>query len=237
MQGDGDVVGLGHVGDLARLGDAASMGGIGLQDVDVAFLEDALEVPARVKPLAQGDGRVAHQGDLLERLVVLAEHRLLDEHQAELLQLLHQHLGHGLVHPAMEVHADAEVRTAGVADGGDVGDHLVDLVVGVDELHLFAGVHLDGGKALGLALQRLGRGLRRAIAADPGIDADAVAHLAAEQFVHRHAQGFALDVPQRLVDAGQGTHVDAAAPIEAAAVEHRPVVFDVARVLADQVVG
>ena len=52
-----------------------------------------------------------------------------------------------------------------------------------------------------------------------------------------HAQRLALDVPQRLVDAGERAHQHRPAAIEAAAVEHLPVVLDPERVLADQEVG
>ena len=57
MQRQRHVVGLGHAGDLARLGDAASMRGVRLNDVDVALGEDAFEIPARIESLTQRDGR------------------------------------------------------------------------------------------------------------------------------------------------------------------------------------
>jgi hypothetical protein len=92
-------------------------------------------------------------------------------------------------------------------------------------------------KATAHRLFRGTRGVGRTVAADPRIHANLVAHLTAQQIADRHAKGLALDVPQRLIDAGQRTHVDRAATVEAAAVEHGPDVFDVAWVFADQVVG
>jgi hypothetical protein len=47
MQRQRHVVGFGHVGDLAGFGDAAGVGRIRLDDVDVAFAEHAFEIPAR----------------------------------------------------------------------------------------------------------------------------------------------------------------------------------------------
>ena len=176
-------------------------------------------------------------GQLLERLVVLAEDGFLHEHQLVRLQLAQQHLGHGLVHPAVEVHADAHVRPHGLAHRGHVGQAALDLVVAVDELQLLGAVHLDGGEAARHGRLRGGGGVGRAVATDPAVDADAVAHLAAQQVGDAHAQGLALDVPQRLVDAGQCAHVDAAAAVEAGAVHHGPVVLDLAGVLADEVIG
>ena len=99
------------------------------------------------------------------------------------------------------------------------------------------GVHLHGGEArlhllLGGSATSLG-----AVAADPGVHPDAVAHRAAEQLVHRGAAGLAGDVPQRLVDAGDGAGEDRAAAVEAALGEHLPVVLDAQRVPADEEVG
>ncbi len=168
---------------------------------------------------------------------MLAEHGLLDEHEPVGLQFLDEHLGHGPVDAAVEVHADAHVRAHGLAHGGHVLQAALHLVERVHELHFFRSVHLHRGEAPAHRVAGLARGLGRPVATDPAVDADAVAHAAAQQLGHRHAQGLALDVPQRLVDAGQRAHVDATAAVEAAAVEHRPVVLDVARVLADEVVG
>jgi hypothetical protein len=52
----------------------------------------------------------------------------------------------------------------------------------------------------------------------------------------RLAERLALDVPQRLVDARDGAHVDGATAIEAAAIHDGPVVLDQEGILADQVV-
>ena len=43
----------------------------------------------------------------------LRPHRFLDEHQLERLKLFQQHLRHRLVHPAMEIHGDVDVRPDG----------------------------------------------------------------------------------------------------------------------------
>ena len=72
--------------------------------------------------------------------------------------------------------------------GSHVLQALLDLVERIDVLQLFGAVHLHGGEA---ALDRApgGRGgVGRAVAADPRIHADAVAHVAAQQLRHGHAQ-------------------------------------------------
>ncbi len=99
------------------------------------------------------------------------------------------------------------------------------------------GVHLHGGETGldlgGYLLAELGG----FVAADPGVDPDAVAHGAAQQGVHGGAVGLPCDVPQRLVEAGDGAGEDRAAPVEAALGHDLPVVLDAQRVLADQEFG
>lgn len=53
----------------------------------------------------------------------------------------------------------------------------------------------------------------------------------------RHAMVLAENVPQRLIDAGDRAHEDRAAAVKTGAIHDLPVIFDVARVLADEVVG
>ncbi len=57
------------------------------------------------------------------------------------------------------------------------------------------------------------------------------------QFMHRHAQHLALDVPQRLINAGDGAHQDGASAVEATAVHHHSQVVDARWARADQHVG
>ncbi|MCY1368989.1 hypothetical protein D9M69_560030 [compost metagenome] len=137
----------------------------------------------------------------------------------------------------MEVDAQADVRADGVAHRLDVFQHALDLGVAVDEMQLLGAIHLHRGEAAFHRRPGRLRGVRRTVAADPGIGADTLAHRAAEQLMHRHAEVLALDVPEGLVDAGDGAHQHRAATVEAAAVHDVPQVLDVARVLADQIVG
>ena len=58
-------------------------------------------------------------------------------------------------------------------------------------------------------------------------------HRAAEQLVHRHAHDLAADVPQRLVDAGNGRAQHRAAAIEAADVHQLLQVLHLHRIAAD----
>ena len=95
-----------------------------------------------------------------------------------------------------------------------------------DPVELGGGVHLDRREALARA--RLGRvgDLVRPVAADPGVGADLVAHLAAEHLPRRQAERLALQVPQRLLEPGQRRHQHRPAAIEAAAIGDLPDVLD-----------
>src|SRR5690606_700642 len=65
------------------------------------------------------------------------------------------------------------------------------------------------------------------------IDAHVVPHPPPQQFVDRHSKGLALDVPERLLDAGDSAEADGAERPEAEA-GHPPYdVLDAGRVLAD----
>ncbi len=92
----------------------------------------------------------------------------------------------------------------------DVVDHALHLVEGVDDLQFFRAVHLHGLEAALDHRARVVGDIARTVAADPRIHLDPVAHLAAEQRMDRHAMMLALDVPQRLVDAGDRAHARSA---------------------------
>src|SRR5690606_4977911 len=77
----------------------------------------------------------------------------------------------------------------------------------------------------------------RFVAADPPVDPDTVADRAAEQLMHRHIEGFAEDVPQRLVQTGQRTREYGTAPVERRLAHQLPQILDPAWVLADQQIG
>src|SRR5690606_19881118 len=118
---------------------------------------------------------------------------------------------------------------------GDLGHRRVDRARAVDQPELLGAVELEGVEALRAMRLHLRDDVGRAVAADPAVGLHPLAHQAAEQLVDRHAQGLALDVPQRLVDAGDRAHQDRAAAVEAAAVQHLPQVVDARRIAADEI--
>jgi len=97
-----------------------------------------------------------------------------------------------------------------------------------------AGLHADRLEAFLLVfLHRLDR-LGVVAAVGVAVDHEAVAALAPEQLVHRHAGQLPLDVPECHVDGRDGGHGHGTAPPVGATVEVLPDVFDVARIAADE---
>src|SRR5262249_62207085 len=89
------------------------------------------------------------------------------------------------------------------------------------------GAGLERGEALRLALADQ---LRRARVR---VDADALARGAAQEFVNRDAEQFALDVPERLINPGERARQNRPAAIEGVARDRLPVMHNGARVFAD----
>jgi hypothetical protein len=77
----------------------------------------------------------------------------------------------------------------------------------------------------------------RLIARKPavGIERHAVAYLAADQLVDRHAQCLALDIPERQIDGADGADGDRAAGPGHAAMQRCPVLLDLKGILAPKV--
>src|SRR5206468_1627196 len=67
------------------------------------------------------------------------------------------------------------------------------------------------------------------------VHADAVACRAAEEFVHRHTESLAFDVPESLVDAAKSTGEHRTAAVERMAVNGLPVMGNRSWILADEI--
>ena len=238
MRRDADVGDLGRRGDLAPLPDAAAVGEIGLQDVRRAEREDVAESPFGEEPLAGRDRDRDRRRDLGHRRRVLRQHRLLEEEDVELVERL----------PPSGPPTSARSRpwqSIRMSTSGPTASRMSRIwrracaqspVARRPRAPRRTGSQLERPPAgLDEADARLGDLLRRVAARPVGVEADPVAHPAAEQLVDRDAERLAEDVPQRLLDAGDGAADDHAAAPERVAVDRLPVVLDPRRVLADQV--
>jgi hypothetical protein len=230
------AVGLGERADAAGLGDPARVGRVRLDHGDPR-VEHRPELPARVQPLTGRDRDRRRRHQPRERVAVLRHERLLDEQRRQRLELGEETAGHRRGHAAVEVEGDVAVVAQRVPDACDPGDGRGHLRLRLEEAEGPGGVHLDRREPrLHLRERVLGR-LHGIVAADPSVDPHAVAHVPAEQRVHRDAAGLAGDVPQRLVDPRDGAREDRPASVEAALRQRLPQVLDPQRVRPDHDVG
>ena len=237
MQRQRHIVGLGHPGDLQAFGNTTRMRQVWLQDGHPTRFQHALEVEAREHALASGNRQVRVGGQACVALGLFGQHGFLNEKRTIRLQLFDEHLGHRRRNAAVKIEPELDRIAESRANLRHLRHRRIHCAGGVDDAHLLAAVELEVVEAAGLQRLHAGNHIRRTVAADPAVGAHLVAHETAEQLVHRHAQHLALDVPQRLVDTGDGAHQDRAAAVETGAIHGLPEVIDAARVLADQVVG
>ncbi|CUJ52345.1 Uncharacterised protein [Achromobacter xylosoxidans] len=232
MRADHHAVAGGGGGDALPFGDAATHRGVGLQDAGRALVQQFLVVPAAVADLGGGDGQVRQARQLGVTVDVVGAERLLDEVWLVLLEaadVLHG-LGHVLpgvvaVHHQFHVGADGLARRL--------------------QPRLFlarrqaAGLHLDGGKALGdVAGHFLAQMLRRLavqVVTATGVGRHGLQLDRAEELVQRQAGGLGIQVPQRDVQRADRAHHRALAPLQQGLLVHRlPQPLDRVRILAQQ---
>lgn len=207
---DGDVVGGGHAGDLEQLRHAADPHDVGLQDVEVAALDQLAEAVPAVLVLARGelDGGM---GVFEQRVAVevVGRKALLPPVDAEVLGLLDQLDGVGHVERHVAVDHEGVVRADGLAVLGQEVDVLA------HALGPFARAvgqrHLGAPEAHGLGRRRLGPG---------AVEVEAVPRRAANQLVHGLVADLAEQVPDGQVDDGYHGHGQAFAAVEHGAAVH-----------------
>ena len=237
MRRDGHIEGLGHGGDFSHFQNAAAVAHVRLQNVHAAPGEHALKAPAGEIALAGGDGDINRAGEFQKFVFIFREHGLFHEHQVVFFQLFHQKPGHGFMHPAMEIHGDAQLIPHGFPNGGHPVHGFVQLFVVVDPLQFVRAVHFHRVIALGKGLFRGGSGIPGMIAADPAIHLNAIPAFAPQHLIDAHAVGLALDIPHGLLDAGKGAGKHRAAPVKAGAIEHLEGIFDFLSGFADEGLG
>ena len=140
----------------------------------------------------------------------------------------------------MEVDHEVAARTNAFARGAAVGLHLA---------HPFAGVVARGARrqARGVEPEQPPAGLharggavaQRVAAAPEGgrVALEVIAVHSAEQLVHRHAQRFAFQIPQRQIERTDRMKPFASGRIVEGAIHVLPQTLDVERVLADEPPG
>src|SRR5262249_40709687 len=116
---DGSVIGLGHAGDEAHLGDAARVTEVRLQNGGRLLFQDFAETPFREHALSGGDRQMGAAGDFRHDVVILRLARLLDEHRLVRLQGLDEDLGQSGADGAVKIDGDVDVVARGFAQLGE----------------------------------------------------------------------------------------------------------------------
>ena len=243
MGGDGDVVRLGHGGDLLEFGQAAAVPDIGLEHGARPLLQQRAELEPGDQALPRGHGAGLLARHLRDGLDVLGQARLLDEQgrvRGDGPSVLDPHRRSGAaVKVEHDVHLVTDFSPQRRHEPLDELHRLGTVeVAGAGDAHRLDGrkALLDGGPGVRGDLLRGERIVDRggAASAQVVVQPHPVAYGPAEELVHRHPAHLAGDVPQRLVDAACGAHRDDPAAEEPLPARHLPEVLDAERILADE---
>src|SRR5690606_9700911 len=96
----------------------------------------------------------------------------------------------------------------------------------IDPFQLGARVHLHGPVSGPDPLPGRAGDALGTVPADPSVHTHPFAHRPAEKGVDRHTERSAMNIPQRLIDAGDGAHQDRPPAVEATPVQRLPYILD-----------
>ena len=213
------IVGLCHRRDFFHLRNAAGMGQVRLNNIHAARMQKAFEIPPGIQAFPCGNGDIARCRYLCKGFHIFTQNRLLQKHRVKFLQLFRQNLSHRLMHASVEIYGNPERPSAGLPDRRHPLQYGVNFVIGINHLQLFRCIHLNRGKAFLQLFPGRFAHIRRAVPANPGIHPHFIPAGAAHQLIYRRLKQLSLNIPQRLVNSGNGAHHDAAAPVKARPVQ------------------
>ena len=207
------------------------MAQVRLQNGRGLLLQDLAESPLGEYAFARGDRQVGAPGDLGEHVDVLALDGLFHEEGLVGFEFLDEQLGRLGTDRPVEVDGQVDFRSGDFPQPGEVIRGRVDEGLVLDDPRRTFGVGpgLEAGETLRDPV------LDRCRVAAALVQPDPVPRRTAQQLVHRHAQGLARQVPQRLLHPAECAGQDRPAPVESVTVHGLPVVDHPGRVLADQI--
>ena len=226
--------------------EAAALLQVRHDDVGGALLEHLTEAVPEEQVFAATDGRGGRFADIPHRVDVFRRHRLLEEEQMERLGFLRDAFAGRHVVAAVHVDGQIDAFVELAAHEGNLAYHVIDLAVARRPVHVvpakrigaLVDVDLDGREPHVADLRDLGGRLRvvRILGLRIAVDADAVAHLAAEQLIEGQPQRLAGQIPQGDLHRRQRRDVLTTLSARKDAVGANPLEqpVDVQRVLADQ---
>ncbi|CNU89867.1 Uncharacterised protein [Salmonella enterica subsp. enterica serovar Bovismorbificans] len=179
--------------------------------------------------------RLRRQARIIFRL--FRQHRLFNKQRTIGFQFFNQHLRHRRANATVEIEPKLNFTAKSFADLRHGIDRRIHRTGVINHAHLFTAVQLEGVKTNTAQFFNTVNDVCRTIAAHPAIGLDFVAHQAAHELPDRRIQHLAFDIPQCLVNTGDGAHHNRAAAIKTGPVHYLPQVVDTRRIFPYQVVG
>ena len=215
-----DVVRFGHGGNLLHLRNAAGTPGVGLHHVHQVGFDQLAQAEDGGHAFTSGQRHIGVVTDAAVTVQVVGRYRVFDKQQLVRLERTRQLGRVAGRQPRRPVQVDHDVHL--VAHRLAQGRYLAHRVGHATAFDRRDAARLEAQRHLGCI--------------GVGIDTNLVAHLAAQQVPHRHAQYFSLDVPQGHVDAGHGASAHRAGHAMHHDGRHHalPQALDMCGVLADQ---
>jgi hypothetical protein len=199
-----DECGLGGRGDVEERRDAADVDDVGLEHGDAARAEEAPALARAVAALAGRDGHPHRVRDAAEAREAPGRDRLLEEERVEALELS-PHADRAVDAEApVPLNEEPDSRPDRLADGGDAGERVRQLLLADGEAGGAKGVELQRAVAAGNRVRRPLREVAGRLRTEvPGVRVDPgrVADATAEERVHRRVEALPEQVPERHLDA------------------------------------
>ena len=206
-----------------------------MQDRNPARFQHAFKLEAREHAFARRDRNVRLLRQFRVVLGLLGQHRLLDKQRTVRLQLFDQQFRHRRADAAVEIETKLNLVAEGFTDLRHGIYRAIHRPRVINNAHLFAAVKFEGVETDAAQLANAVDHFRRTVTAHPAVGFDFVAYQATHQLPDRGVQHFAFDIPQCLVDTGDGAHQDWTAAVEARTVHHLPQVVNTRRILTNQI--
>src|SRR5467141_1322112 len=253
-----DLVQLGEAGDFSQMGNSAGVHDRGADVVDELLLNELLAIEDGVEDFADSERRGGVAANQAKTFLQLGGSGIFEPEEMIGLEFFAEAGGFDGRKAMMYIVEQGKLRAEFFAQAFEQPGHEIHVQLGTPrafEGHVFFGgliKHVAAANAVGAvesgdaALRANGfvaelgvfgdggNGVVDIFAAGVAVHQDGFARGAAEQLIDRNVERFALNVPERGIDRGDGGHGDGAATPVRALVKILPEIFEAASVAANQ---
>ena len=235
MRDHANVVGLGNGRDLLGVGQATDHADVGPDEPAPTCSQKFIELPDGVQAFARRDWHRDASLQVTHALDAVGHQRVFQKVRPVLRQFQCEARSVVRVHATVDLDTQVHAVSDRLPDRGDARKHLFQ-EFGVAQFRVVVreGCEPDGGEPVPHRRRRACCEIVGCLTTDVHVEAYAVPTLSAQELPCRHPEMLARDVPEREVDRTQGRHDDRAAKM-GISVEELPVVFDLQRILPQQV--